>query len=661
MKKKSGGWSGQMLRLNATDRSSRIVPTGDYGERFIGGVGLATKVAWDEIPPDVGALDPGNKLIFATGPLTGTLAPGSGRLEIMAKSPRTYPHEAVTRSGLGGHWGKELKQSGFDALILEGAAETPVYILIAQDSIDFFDAEELWGLDTYKTQKILHEKHGPDTQTLCIGPAGENKSRIAAIMSETSFASGKSGFGAVMGAKKVKAIVVNGRGGHIEVAHPGRLLKLADDYRNLLGVSPAREWTIGGKPADRHHRFFDKYRTGNASCFGCPLQCWAFIKVPGVDPSQAGCVNYYYMGPAYRYYGETVEADQALWLGNVLCNKLGLDTFELAGIAPFVREIYEAGLIEPDESGIPLSEFGSIEFISKLTEAIAYRRGLGDLLAEGAAVAAEKISGAWPIYEKYYPAHGQMEHNSVRDYPGIALFWALDSRDPMIDHHAYRHLSVTRLKWPHPHQLTVEQAEAIAKKIFGTPTAIDHRTYADKAAAVALCQNKSCVKNSLVLCDFLYPIFISQSREDRMGDTAAESQLFSAVTGQETSEAALDRIGERIVALSRAIMVREGRTRTEDTLHEAYFRDTEVVDPAAGKGTMRVILSSEHTKAVPRDQFEEAKTEYYRLRGWGADSGRPSRETLMELDLPEVAEALYPRQRKTSTSEDHLSTRKEEP
>ena len=194
----------------------------------------------------------------------------------------------------------------------------------------------------------------------------------------------------------------------------------------------------------------------------------------------------------------------------------------------------------------------------------------------------------------------------------------------MIDHHAYRHLSVTRLNWPYPHQLTVEQAKTISKKIFGNSTAIDHRTYADKAAAIALCQNKSCVKNSLVLCDFLYPIFISQSREDRMGDTAAESQLFSAVTGREISEEALDRVGERIFTLSRAIMVREGRARADDTLHETYFRNTEAIDPATGKGTMRVISSSEHTKAVPRDQFEEAKTEYYRLRGWAADSGRPS-------------------------------------
>ena len=140
---------------------------------------------------------------------------------------------------------------------------------------------------------------------------------------------------------------------------------------------------------------------------------------------------------------------------------------------------------------------------------IAFRRNIGDVLAEGVARAAEILPDAWSFYEKYYPAHGMSEHNSVRDFPGIALLWAFDSRDPIIDHHAYRHLSVSRQRWPKPHMLDVDKAEAISKKIFGSKIAIDHSTYAEKPRAVAYCQNRSAIINSLVLCDWLYPMFVS--------------------------------------------------------------------------------------------------------------------------------------------------------
>jgi len=634
------GWAGRILRINVTDRSTQVIPTQHYSKRFIGGLGIAAKIAWDEIKPDIGALDPDNKLIYATGPLTGTLAPGSGRMEIVGKSPRTFPKEVVTRSGMGGYWGVELKYAGYDAVILEGEAEEPLYIWIDKEKVKFFDASDLWGKDTFITQKRLKKKHGAKTQVICVGPAGENKSRIATIISETSFASGKSGFGAVMGAKKVKAIAVQGKDGHIDVAHPGRLINLASYYRDLLGYNPMREWTVGYIPTDYHLRFYKKYRAGNASCFGCPLQCFAFIKVPGLDSSQVNCVNYYYMNPAYSYYGETLEGDQALWEGVVLCNKLGICSFEIAGMVPWLKDLFDASLIDENSSGLPLSQHGSRKFIKELLTSITFRKNIGDVLAEGAARAATMLPGSWPFYEKYYPAHGQVEHNSVRDFPGIALLWALDSRDPMIDHHAYRHLSVSRQRWPNPHKLSLEKAQAVSEKIFGSKTAIDHSTYAEKPKAIAYCQNRSAVINSLVLCDFLYPIFVSQSREDRMGDTAAESKLLSAVTGVEISEKELDRVGERIWNLLRAIMVREGRTKREDTLHESYFRKSKI--KREGKNEMQFTrLSSDHTKPVPRQIFEEAKGTYYRIRGWDGKTGCPTQEKLIALGLNDIANELY--------------------
>ena len=638
MKEKSGGWADEILRIDVSNRSTQRIPTTHYSEKFLGGLGIAARIAWDEIDPETGAFDAGNKLIFATGPLTGTLAPGSGRMEVVGKSPRTYPNEVVTRSGMGGHWGVELKRAGYDAVILDGEADSPVYVHIDRGAVEFCDAGELWGMDTYETQKRLKDKHGAEVQVVCIGPAGENRSRIATIVSETSFSSGKAGFGAVMGAKKVKAIVVNGSGGRIRVARPGRLVNLAAHYRELLGYNPMREWTVGFCPPDYQQRFFKNYRKGNASCFGCTLQCFAFIKVPGLDPSQVHCINYYYMKPAYDYYGETPEGDRSFWQSVVLSNKLGLCTFEMSGFVPWLRDMHDAGVLDDKTSGLPMREFGSREYIETLLQNIAHRKGVGDILAEGAPRAAKMLPDAWPLYEKYYPAHGQAEHNSVRDYPAIALLWALDSRDPMIDHHAYRHLAVSRQRWPHPHGISSEKAEAVSEAVFGTRTAIDHGTYAEKAKAVAYCQNRSAVIDSLVLCDFLFPIFISQSREDRMGDTAAESRLLSAVTGTDIDEKELNGVGERIWNLLRAIMVREGRTKQEDTLYAANFRKVDSQKETARHSA--AIISSNHTQPIRLEDFERAKAEYYAIRGWDPETGRPTRKTLLDLDLKEVADVL---------------------
>jgi aldehyde:ferredoxin oxidoreductase len=210
----------------------------------------------------------------------------------------------------------------------------------------------------------------------------------------------------------------------------------------------------------------------------------------------------------------------------------------------------------------------------------------------------------------------------------------------MIDHHAYRHLSVSRQRWPEPHRLSPEKAQAISEKVFGSKTAIDHGTYAEKSKAIAYCQNRSATINSLVLCDWLYPIFIGQSKEDRLGDTAAESKLLSAVTGIELSEEELNRIGERIWNLLRVTMVREGRTSQEDSLHESYFRESVISRGGVKESQSHTNVSSDQTKPVPRHAFEEAKKAYYRMRGWDEKTGCPVREKLIDLGLEDVAEQL---------------------
>jgi len=218
--------------------------------------------------------------------------------------------------------------------------------------------------------------------------------------------------------------------------------------------------------------------------------------------------------------------------------------------------------------------------------------------------------------------------------------WALDSRDPMIDHHAYRHLAVSRQNWPEPHGISFNKAQAVSQAVFGTKTAIDHDTYAEKSKTVAYCQNRSAVINSLVLCDFLFPIFISQSRKDRIGDTAAESRLLSAVTGTDICEKELDGVGERIWNVLRAIMVREGRTRQQDTLHPTNFEKIDALQQGEAGRHSVAIISSNHTQPIQRDAFEKAKTDYYEIRGWDPETGLPTRDTLLDLDLHDIADQL---------------------
>lgn len=616
------GWTGRLLRIDLTERQWSVESSQKYVERFIGGIGIGLLIFLEEVRPDIGALDPANKLIFAPGPLTGTLAPASGRFEIISKSPSTYPMETVTRSGMGGFWGPELKYAGYDALIVEGKADGWVNLWIHNDKIMFLEAEEYAGEDTYSTQTRLRKELGPEAKILCIGPAGENLSRLAAILSETSFASGKSGFGAVMGSKNLKAIAVRGTQ-RLRIFDPEGLVKISREIRRLSSKDPMRNWTsrtfIDG---ERQKEFLNKYREKNTSCFACPVACLAYLKVPDSGESQSHCLNYYYYPMATEFYGHTINRDQAVSDSYVLANRLGLDTLNIAGMVKFLKDLYEKGRMILDDD-LPLDKVGSREFIQKLLHMIATRKGIGNLLAEGAARAADHIKDGWESCSRYFPAYGSAEHESVRKYLGVALLWALDSRDPVVDHHQYVHLSIKYQQfYTDPFKLSNEHARRISAKVFGSEKAIDHSSFEFKPEAVIYAQNRSAVINILVLCDWIYPVIQSQVTEDRSGDTSFESQLLSAVTGHSFTEEELNQVGERVWNLARVIMVQEGRTREKDTLHDSYFTDRD------------------GEKAIPKSEFEQAKTKYYDLRGWDQDRGWPTVRKLTELGLSDLADKI---------------------
>ena len=611
---------GRLLRVNLTERKWAVEPLEPYAKKFIGGIGIGSKIFFDEVDPSVGGLDPENKMILATGPLTGTLAPGAGRFEIVSRSPRSYPKETFTRSGVGGFWGPELKFAGYDVLVIEGKADTLVHLSIYNDQIEFREAEDYLGADTYATQMRLRKELDPSAKILCIGPAGENLSRMAVILSETGFTAGKSGFGAVMGSKNLKSIAVRGTN-LLKIYDWKRLYQISNRAKSLAANNPMREWTsIGIIPLEDQLEFLARYRKKNISCYGCPTQCFAYLEIPEAGECQAHCINYYYAPAAVAFYGKTVEADKAIGDSIVLANRLGLDTYELYAMLPFLKDVYDAGYLRDED--IPFNNYGSRGFIRKFLEDIAYRKGIGSLLAEGGPRFAAKMKNGWEIGEKYYPAHGSPIHEDLRQYPGLALMWATDSRDPIVDHHSYRKISITFKNYPPSQRYTDDQLKRISEKLFGNADAIDQSTFRDKAKAIIYSQNRSAVINLLVVCDWIYPFFYSNATEDRMGDTSLESQLLSAATGYEISEKELDKIGERVWNLMRAIMMTEGRTRENDTLTDFYF------------------TTKKGEEALRFSDFEEAKTEYYMLRGWDERTGWPTIGKLKELELFEVAQRL---------------------
>ena len=614
------GWTGKILRVDLTNRRWSIEPVGKYAERFVGGIGIGLKIFWDEVNPKVGAFDPENKLIFASGPLTGTLAPTSGRFELISKSPRSYPRETVTRSGMGGFWGPELKFAGYDALVVEGQADRWVNLWIHDNQVEFREADEYLGEDTYSTQIRLRKELDPRARILCIGPAGEHLSRLAVILSEANFASGSSGFGAVMGSKNLKAIALRGTKS-LKVFDPERLIEISKKVNHLSSNNPTREWTQRRLSLKDSRDFFNKYRKKNTGCFNCSMPCFAHLDVPQAGQSGAHCTYYFYYSQATQYYGQSLERDQAFSDSYVLANRYGLNIFELEFMIHFLRDLHMAGHMEIQRE-FPIDKVGSREFIQKLLDSIAMRKGMGDLLAEGCARAADQIEDGWKSCSKYFPAYGSAQHGPVRKNPGVALLWALDNRSPIIDQHPYLRLSHSYQTQPQPYTLSLEHAKTISQKVFGSELAINRSTFDYKPEAVIYAQNRSAVINILVLCDWVYPIIHSHATEDRMGDTSLESQLLSATTGNHVTEEELNLFGERVWNLVRATMVREGRTREQDTFHESYF------------------IERDGEPAIPRSEFEAAKTRYYQLRGWDEETGWPLIEKLNQLGLSDIAKDL---------------------
>jgi len=631
------GYAGKILRLDLSSGKTTESSTLDYSDRFLGGRGLAAKIYWDEVPPTVGAFDEENSLIFVTGPFGGLPVLGGSRWQVCGKSPVATPHH-FTYGNFGGRWGAELKFAGYDALVIRGKSDKPVYLWINDGQVEMRDASALWGRGAAGTMEELRNELGGSVRVAAIGPAGENRAKIANLLADKD-STGAKGLGPVMGSKGLKAVVVKGTGKRPRVARPDRLRELVDHFRSL---GRTRHRFLGGVDV-----LISGPRVKPDPCYGCQGAC-VRVSYEAQDGTKGKfmCTSAYMYQPyAYRYYGEDNEVS---FRANRICDDYGIDTMPVEAIIYWLQRCFKAGILNDDNTGIPISKLGSLEFIETLVRKLSLREGFGDLLADGLVSAAARVGqGAEELLPNHLFKGDQPELYGPRLYNTHALLYAMEPRMPIHQLHEISHSIgkwLTWLKNVEGGYVSTNVVRGIAAKFWGGEVAADFTTIEGKALAAVMIQDRQYAKECLGLCDFLWPVMDIEAPGDHIGDPELESTILSAVSGREIDEEALNRIGERVFNLQRAILVREGHHgRESDTLPEQWFTaplkydgvNNECLVP--GEGGRVVSLKG---AVVNRDDFELMKDEYYELRRWDVATGLQTRSTLEALGLAEVADDL---------------------
>jgi aldehyde:ferredoxin oxidoreductase len=595
------GYCGKVLRIDLSAGSVASEPLDEAAARkFIGGRGLGTYYLSKEVGPSVDALSAENKLIFATGPLTGSAAPAAGRYMAITKSPLTG---TVACSNSGGHWGPELKFAGWDMIILEGKSSVPCYIAIRDDEVEVRSAEHLWGKLVGETTDALIEEFGDSkAKVLTIGPAGEKLSPIAAIMNEKYRAAGRSGVGAVMGSKNLKAIVVRGSG-RVRPADPDAAREVIADARQKL-----REHAVTGEglptygtailvniinetgvyPTNNFQKsYFDeaeqvsgealaeKYLTGRDVCYGCPIACGRYCEADDVEGG----------GPEYEtlwaYSADCGVSDlKAVIKANKWCNEYGLDTISAGTTIACAMEMYQRGVLTEDEVDGPPLQFGSGEAIVEWSRRMGAGEGFGAKLAQGSFRLAESYGVpelSMTVKKQELPAY------DPRGIQGHGLNYATSNRGGC---HVRGYM--------------------ISPEILGVPEKLDPLSLEGKAMWAKLFQDLTAVIDSLGVC--LFTSFALGADEYR--------DLYNAIVGDDMTSDDLLRAGDRIWNLERVFNMEAGIGADQDKLPKRLLKDPIPDGPSKG-----------HVH-----RLDELLPEYYRERGWD-EGGTPTNQKLAELGL----------------------------
>ena len=627
------------------DLATGMVITTDVDSRFardfVGGMGFSSKILYDEVGVDVDPFSPDNAVIFANGPLTGTHAPCTGRTEITTKSPLT---NNIGTGNTGGIWGAALKHAGFDIIIVRNQAEKPVYIWVDDNSVEIKEASHLWGKDTALTSDILRQKLGVKVSVLAIGPAGENLVRFACPLNDYYHVAARCGAGAVMGAKKLKAIAVRGTG-TVKLARPQEFreavkqardrLKLqseaallpdgpqdARELRVARGCLPAKNFQTGFLPnwlENKSLAMAQKYFTRKeGTCYACPIPCFNLVEVN--DGKYAGVkTNRGTMpGVAFDWGAKCAIGNlPAIWKCKELCQHLGMDYASAAGSIAFAMELYQRGVIsKSDTDGLELS-WGNEDATMKLLYQIAFREGFGDILAEGSARAAVIIGkGA----ERYVMTTKGMEMMSDDPRAGLKGWIIGDLTNPRGgDNVKNTHCYADRYN-PNWWVDKFDMFEEIKAGIYRVPPEEIADTWDGKPLLCRWFEDLYSIANGLGFCFFPAGFRLA------LGPTHYAA-LFSACTGRDITPQNIMEYGEKLLTLLKVYAVRQGFTRQDDTWPDRFFEEPLPEGPAKG-----AILS--------RAEINQVLDEYYQLRGWDKDSGLPAHEKLVDLGLRDIADEL---------------------
>ena len=635
---KNFGYTGKILRIDLSSGNTSNLDTFDYADRFLGGRGLAAKLYWDQVTPETDAFASENRMILTTGPLAGYPGLAGSRWQVCGKSAAMTPQH-FSYCNLGGKWGAELKFAGYDAVAIDGCADRPLYLHIADDKVDIRDASQLWGQGAIQARKTLKTELGKSARVLTYGQAGENRVVYASLTADDDSV-GSSGFGAVMGSKNLKAVVV--QGSHrkdLKAADAERLEQLKQYLRQIYKVDePWQPWATAT---------FTGAKVTRRPCWGCIKGCMrGDYKASDGSHGKFMCQSGIFYGMAARGNYERPSVETAYY-ANKLCDDYGIDTYVVEAAIRWLAKCYQAGIVNEADTGLPLSKMGSVEFIEALVKTISLRQGFGDTLAQGLTTAAEHVGQESQEFLNGLVSKADEKITyEPRMYITTGLLYAMEPRRPI---HLIHQIAEPLGQWIlckilKQGYFSIDVLHAVGKRFFGSERVFDFSTYEDKALAVKMIQDREYAKESLILCDVIWPIHQKEDPDDYVGDPSLESQILAAVTGMEVDEQGLYQIGERIWNLQRAILVREGhKGREGDTLPDYFFNTPLEAVPenpkclAPGKDGVTISRKGE---VVDREKFEEMKDEYYTFRGWDKATGLQTKSKLEELDLADVAADL---------------------
>jgi aldehyde:ferredoxin oxidoreductase len=618
----------RILYVDLNDKKTEVKELDkEIYRKYPGGSALGMYIMLKEMDPAVDPLSPENMMIFAVSPLTGFPISGQSRMNLTTKSPLTG---TAGDSQVGGYIAPHVKGNGYDAIVINGKADSPVYIYIDGDKTEIRDAKAMWGKVTGDAEKLIAEDLGENKiESSIIGPAGENLVKYASIMHQRSRANGRNGVGAVMGSKNLKALVVkrtspqkpadadlfksltlnvkermaanetivgttqDGSGGCVEGhASEGFL----PSYNWEKGLMPDWEQTAG-------YTLTDKYLVGRETCFGCAIRCKRVVDVPGKADPEYGGPEYETMSTFGSYCGNNDLSD--ICGANQLCNMYGLDTISCGATIAWAMDAFEKGMLtKEDTDGLEL-KFGKSELFNEIIKKIAYKEpGLGALLAEGSARAAEKIGkGSEKLVvaskKQEWPAH------MVQFKPNLAVNYAVNNFGA--DHQSSEHDPALMApkddqNWLWPNLLAdFEDCDS-----YGV---LDD----NKAKFAFVTQACYSMMDTLCLCQFAWgPAWQLYGPNDLV-------TFCKAAVDWDTSIAELQEIGERRINMMRLFNSKIGFTRKDDVLSPKAF--------------LPITDTSGKVDQLTEEEFESALDSYYTYAGWNKETGLPEKETIERLDL----------------------------